>query len=205
MLKGILIAVEGIDGSGKTTISKGIVENLSSKGFRAAYTYEPFESPFSQALQRVKEEKKDNPYIDALAMASDRAYHLHNVVLPLLENGWIVVCDRYYYSSLAYQSAMGAPLKWVMDINSIFRKPDIAIYLDVSVGEALNRLKHKHKGGKWVFFEKREILEKVRDVYLRLVSEGYLIRIDAERPYQAVLDDVLSIIESRIPDISGQR
>jgi dTMP kinase len=192
---GYIIVFEGIDGSGKTTIARRVVDLLGERGFRAIYTYEPFESPFSEALYRIKEEGYTSPIIDALAMVCDRAYHVETVVEPALRRGDMVVMDRYYYSTIAYQGAMGVDIEWLRIVNSIFRKPDLAIYLDIDPEEGLRR-SGGHK--KWRFYEVRDILRAARSIYLDLVRKGELIMIDARKPLDIVTREVWDIIEREL-------
>jgi len=190
-----LIVFEGIDGAGKTTVSRKIVEILSSKGFKTFYTREPSDSPFAQLLNDLKTKIDTGPIIDALAMSLDRAFHMMNEVEPRLAEGYVVVMDRYYHSTIAYQGAMGADIKWIRDINRVFRKPDIAFYLDVSVETAMRRIRDKKS--RWPFYEFKDFLSKVRDIYLRLVEENELIYVDAERDLNDVINQVIKILREK--------
>jgi len=190
-----LIVFEGIDGAGKTTVSRKIVEILSSKGFKTFYTREPSDSPFAQLLNDLKTKIDTGPIIDALAMSLDRAFHMMNEVEPRLAEGYVVVMDRYYHSTIAYQGAMGADIKWIRDINRVFRRPDIAFYLDVSVETAMRRIRDKKS--KWPFYEFKDFLSKVRDIYLKLVEENELIYVDAERDLNDVINQVIKILREK--------
>jgi dTMP kinase len=190
-----LIVFEGIDGAGKTTVSRKIVEILSSKGFKTFYTREPSDSPFAQLLNDLKTKIDTGPIIDALAMSLDRAFHMMNEVEPRLAEGYVVVMDRYYHSTIAYQGAMGADIKWIRDINRVFRRPDIAFYLDVSVETAMRRIRDKKS--RWPFYEFKDFLSKVRDIYLRLVEENELIYVDAERDLNDVINQVIKILREK--------
>ncbi len=184
---GAIIAFEGIDGAGKTTVAREITGRLISMGYRAIYTHEPYESPFSEALARIKERSIYSPLIDALAMTCDRAYHVEMVVIPAVRRGEIVVMDRYYYSTIAYQGAMGVDVGWLRAINSVFPKPDLAIYLDIEPEEGLKR------GGsvkRWGFYEKKDLLVSARNIYLEMVRRGELVLIDAREPLESVIDRV---------------
>jgi len=190
-----LIVFEGIDGAGKTTVSRKIVEILSSKGFKTFYTREPSDSPFAQLLNDLKTKIDTGPIIDALAMSLDRAFHMINEVEPRLAEGYVVVMDRYYHSTIAYQGAMGADIKWIRDINRVFRRPDIAFYLDVSVETAMRRIRDKKS--RWPFYEFKDFLSKVRDIYLKLVEENELIYVDAERDLNDVINQVIKILREK--------
>jgi dTMP kinase len=187
----LFVVLEGIDGSGKTTIAKMLVERLRVMGYNAEYTFEPTDSEIVELIRGVYRAYRD-AYIDALAFALDRLIHLKRRVIPLLEEGYIVVSDRYMYSSIAYQTASGAPLEWVMEVNRWALKPDLAIYLDVDPLTGLKR--RQSMESRFPEFEKLEFIERVRRVYLELVSRGLLVKVDASRPVEEVYKDVERLV-----------
>jgi len=189
--RGLFVVLEGIDGSGKTTIAKMLVERLRVMGYSAEYTFEPTDSEIVELIRGVYRAYRD-AYIDALAFALDRLIHLKRRVIPLLEEGYIVVSDRYMYSSIAYQTASGAPLEWVMEVNRWALKPDLAIYLDVDPLTGLKR--RQSMESRFPEFEKLEFIERVRRVYLELVSRGLLVKVDASRPVEEVYKDVERLV-----------
>jgi len=189
--RGVFVVLEGIDGSGKTTIANMILRELSEMGYKTLYTYEPTDSEIVNIVKTKFSDFRD-PYIDALTFALDRLLHIKLKILPALEQGYIVVCDRYYYSSVAYQGALGAPVEWVLEVNKWVLKPDIAVYLDV---DPLIALKRKEKASsRFSEFEKLEIQYKVREVYLDLVNRGLLVLVDASRNISEVYSDVRRLI-----------
>ena len=200
MARGILVVIEGIDGSGKTTVANAVVRALNSFGYRAVYTREPTSSKFFEAFEEYIEEFGCDPLIEVLAMAIDRAYHVTRIIMPLLERGFIVVTDRYIYSSIAYQSVVGASIDWIKAVNSFVPMPDIAIYLDVPLDVALNRIRNR-SSHRLKHFEFVNRLSKVVEVYRKLVAEGLMIAIDAtdsiEIVTQRCLDIVLRVVEGR--------
>ena len=192
---GLLIALEGIDGSGKTTIAKMIVESLNRRGIEARYTMEPTRSLFGRILRSMALESGVDPRLEALLFAADRIHHLEKVVKPLLARGVIVVSDRYLHSSLAYQSVTTGDSKWVKELNKFARKPDLGIYLDVSPSEGLKRLKRRRRRTR---FEDEVFLERVRRKYLEYVGLGELVRVDAEKPLNDVFSEVAMIVEKTL-------
>jgi dTMP kinase len=193
--RGLFVVLEGIDGSGKTTIAKMLVERLRVMGYNAEYTFEPTDSEIVELIRGVYRAYRD-AYIDALAFALDRLIHLKRRVIPLLEEGYIVVSDRYMYSSIAYQTASGAPLEWVMEVNRWALKPDLAIYLDVDPLTGLKR--RQSMESRFPEFEKLEFIERVRRVYLELVSRGLLVKVNASRPVEEVYKDVERLVVERL-------
>lgn len=191
--KGVLVAIEGIDGAGKTTVSRILAEKLKELGHPAEYTYEPFASPFSEALRiYIDTYGEAEPEIETLAMALDRLFHIKKVVEPLLNRGYIVITDRYVYSSIAYQGARGVDTKWIESVNRYAIQPDIAIYLRVPLEIALERVKDRKP--RWKYFEDVNRLRKVQEIYESLVSQGILIPIDASQDLEKVVSKCLNII-----------
>ena len=195
--KGILIVIEGLDGAGKTTIARWLVDLFNNIGYNALYTYEPTDSLFVKALKSYSEFRSAE--LDALVYAADRLIHLRSKVLPALEEGKIVVMDRYYFSSIAYQGAQGAPIEWVFELNKYARNPDLAIYIDVEPEIGLMRLSRKEGLSRFPEYEKLELLRRVREIYLELVNRGLLILVDGSKELDTVKSNVLEIIHSAFP------
>lgn len=190
--KGLFIVLEGIDGAGKTTIAKMLIKYLEDKGYKTLYTYEPTDSYYIEVLKTKYNEIRD-AYIDALTYAVDRLIHVKNVIKPYLDKNYIVVCDRYFYSSIAYQTVQGAPFEWILEINRFALKPDIALYLDVDPYIGLKR-KAGYKS-RFPEYESIDFLMKVRNIYLKMVEKKMLIPINASRRLDIVFNDVVNIID----------
>jgi len=193
--KGFFIVLEGIDGSGKTTMAKKLIEKLNSMGYKTMYTFEPTDSEIVEVIKAKYNEYRD-PYIDALTFALDRLIHVKTRIKPLLDKGFIVISDRYFYSSVAYQTASGAPMDWVIELNKWALKPDLAIYLDVEPEIALKR--KVAVSSRFPEFERIELMEKVRSIYLDMVKRGLLVMVDASRNIDEVYRDVENFVLSRI-------
>jgi len=193
--RGFFIVLEGIDGSGKTAISHMLVDHLRRKGYEALYTYEPYDTQYVYVLKTHYDSIRD-AFLDALTYAADRLVHLKTVIIPHLKSGGIVVCDRYFYSSVAYQAAQGAPLDWVLEVNKFMLKPDIAIYLDVDPATGLKR--KRGAVSRFPEYESINFLERVREAYLELVRRGLLVFVDARRDLMSVFEEVLSIVEFKL-------
>ncbi len=193
--RGLLVAIEGIDGAGKTTLAKGIVYSLRTRGLQADYTMEPTRELIGNLIRSLPEEYRDGR-IEALLYAADRLYHYQTYIKPRLENGIIVVVDRYIHSSIAYQGALGAPIDWIKTLNNQVKYPDIAFYVDVSVDVALSRI--SNSGRRKTFYERKELLNKVRKIYLDLVKIGELILLDGTMGADELVNKALNIILNRI-------
>jgi dTMP kinase len=167
------------------------VRELRKRGFEALYTTEPSEGEIGKFIRTyILQRKKRVPIaVEALLFAVDRVDHLEHRVKPALQEGKIVVSDRYVYSSLAYQGAAGLDLNWIEEINRSIVVPDLAIYLDVSPEVVVKRMKRKRS-----VMERLEVQRRVREVYMKFVEDGRLIRVDGDRPKDEVSGDVREIV-----------
>jgi dTMP kinase len=194
--RGYLIALEGIDGAGKTVNSKWLVRRLKAAGYKAAYTKEPTHGLIGEALRELQARKASSPEIDALLFAADRLHHFRDFIGPRLKKGYVVVSDRYLHSSIAYQGTLTGDRKWVELVNNYCIPPDLAIYLDVDPNTGLGR---KRKGRSDLrAFEDPALLIKVRAVYLELCEEGQLVRVPADRELGEVRAEIAKVIWERL-------
>ncbi len=184
--RGAFIVIEGLDGSGKTTQAKLLVERLQ-KSHNAVYTTEPSFGKIGSFIRDrcLYEEKRLDSAVEALLFAADRVEHVQNEVVPALTEGKLVISDRYVYSSLAYQGSAGLNIDWINAINKPALKPDLAVFIDVSPEIVLERLNRKKS-----VMEILETQKKVREVYVKFVANGELVRIDGDMPV-AELSEVL--------------
>ena len=143
-MSGRLIVIEGLDGAGTTTQVRRLVEHLTAAGKRAHATREPSDGPVGRLIRQmlVGEHAIAGQSISqstfGLLFAADRLDHLQREVEPQLAAGAIVVSDRYYHSSLAYQGT-GADRDWIGTLNGRARKPDLTIFLQVRPEVAAKR------------------------------------------------------------------
>ncbi len=189
--RGVFICIEGIDASGKTTHARRLVENLRGKGFDAVYTTEPTSGEIGKIIRTniLQSQERVPSVIEALLFAVDRIEHVENMVKPALQEGKIVISDRYVYSSLAYQGAAGLDLKWIEEINKFAIQPDLAIYIDIPAEVVFERLRREKS-----VMENFQTQCKVREIYLKLVEDGKLIPINGNRPGNEVEKDILEIV-----------
>ena len=184
----MLITLEGIDGSGKTTVWEALHETVD-----AAFTREPTDSWYGDAARRSRDEDDADPLAELFLYTADHADHLSRVVRPALADGDLVVSDRYTDSRYAYQAASLAdtdiprPLEYVRGVHRAFtREPDATVYLDVDPETAAARAGAGDK------FERAAFLAEVRSNYERLVDAEpeRFVRVDATRSPEAVLGAV---------------
>ena len=192
--KGLFIVLEGIDGSGKTTLARGLKSQLESvKGWEVVLTAEPTAGPVGSLL---REERIDSPRAEAMLFIADRACHT-DAIRKLTEEGKTVICDRYYASTLAYQSASGSSPVLDYDLlvrmnESVTMEPDITILLDidpeVSGGRVDSRGEQKSK------FERLEFQKRVRDNYLRIAKERGFSVLDASKSPEDLCSEAMKLI-----------
>jgi len=189
--KGFFICVEGLDGCGKTTQTKLLVGRLRKMGYDAVYTAEPSRGKIGKFIKKycLHGEKRVSTVVEALLFAADRFEHVESEIIPALNEGKIIVSDRYVYSSLAYQGATGLDLKWIEMINEHATRPDLAIFVDVKPEVVIQRLKPKKS-----VMENLETQWKVREVYIKFVERGELVKIDGNRSKKEVAGDILKVV-----------
>ncbi|MCW4045367.1 MAG: dTMP kinase [Candidatus Bathyarchaeota archaeon] len=188
--KGYFICIEGLDGCGKTTQAKLLALKLR-KRYNAVYTAEPSCGKIGTFIRKryLYGEKRLSSMIEALLFAADRLEHVENEVLPALRQGRLVISDRYVYSSLAYQGAAGLSLDWIEKINEHALPADFAVFIDVDPRLVMQRLKRTRS-----VMENLETQQKVREVYLRFVEKGALVRVDGNRPKTEVAAALLAAV-----------
>jgi dTMP kinase len=193
--KGFFVCIEGLDGCGKTTQAKLLVGKLKRIGFDAIYTAEPSSGKIGQFIKNycLHGEKRVSVVVEALLFAADRFEHVVNEITPALNNGKIVISDRYVYSSLAYQGAAGLDLEWIKIINKNAIKPNSAIFIDVKPEIVVQRLKRKKS-----VMEKLETQRKVREVYMTFVREGELVKIDGNRSKRKVAEAIFAVVSKQL-------
>ena len=198
MKKGLFIVVDGIDGSGKSEIVKMLHNYLVSKSkkYRILTTREPTNGKYGKQIRLMLRKEKDPKSNSKKLMElfiKDRKEHLKNTIEPVLKKSNkhelnIVLCDRYYYSTIAFQSAQGLDIKSIISKNKRFRKPDISFILDVEPSIALKRIKYRKKEK----FEQLEFMKRIRENFLKLpkLLDDKIKIVDASQPLKNVFEDV---------------
>ncbi|WXG40126.1 MAG: dTMP kinase [Candidatus Freyarchaeum deiterrae] len=190
MVKGKLIVLEGIDGAGTTTHSSKLMNWMKSKNYKVAVTAEPTDGTIGKIIRNYLRSGGGSPTVHALLFAADRAEHIENVVKPLINEGVIIISDRYVESSIVYQAAEGVDVEWIQTINRFAIEPDLTILLDVDPEVSLARKKEVRDA-----FENVKFLREVRRIYLeRARAKEYPI-IDTNRPTETVHRDIVRCVE----------
>jgi dTMP kinase len=196
--KGVFIVIEGLDGSGKTTQAKLLVEKL--KDYNAVFTTEPSNGKTGSFIRNncLYESARLPTEAEALLFAADRIEHCKSEVKPALDEGKVVVCDRYIYSSLAYQGSAGLSLDWIKTINARALQPDFCIFIDVPPEKVIERLQRKKS-----VMETLETQQKVREVYLKFVEKGELVRVDGDKHIEAVSEELYAKVSDLLKAAKG--
>lgn len=193
-----MISIEGIEASGKTMCARYCTKVLKRTygAERVFYTYEPTRTNMYGKLANKFLERKYHPVWEwetFFLFLMDRAIHVKNLIKPKIDQGRIIICDRYIHSQLAYQAAEGVPLSILVDFNKNFPIPDIVFLLDISPETAIKRLdkRYEQEFGLKEYFDEHAILQKVRQHYLEiqknLLLAHEIIIIDADKPKKHVL------------------
>ena len=198
--KGILIAIEGTDGSGKSTQSDLLAEYLRGIGREVVHTREPTYGRIGKLLLDYYIKDEDIPIIDALLFTADRAEHIEKVIKPALKEGKIVITDRYYYSTMAFQStAGGLPLEWLIEMSKFFPKPDIAIFYDLRPEEAMKRIIKREGDETEIKFEKHEMIIKIREGFMDLAKRfDEMVIVDASGDIDSIHKETLETLKKRL-------
>ena len=189
--KGLFIVFEGIDGGGKSTQIKMLAEYFKDKGYQVEFHMEPTEGSVGSLLWTYMRSKDRSfrPETEALLFAADRIEH-GKTIKQSLEEGKVVISDRYLHSSLAYQGAAGVESDWMQSLNKHALKPNLVILLDIDPERSLKRVSDRAK----TVFEETEYLKKVRAEYLRYAEAGELEIVDATQPIDDVHAEILGLI-----------
>ncbi len=203
-MKGKFIVFEGIDGSGKTTQLNLLAEDLRRRGFTVLDTREPGGTRVGEAIREILLNPAYSelaPRAEALLYAAARAQHVVQVILPALNKGEIVLCDRFIDSSLTYQGfGRGIGVNLLKRINEPATDglvPDLTIILDSGIENGMERINQSGRDVDRIEREARTFHRKVRSGYLELAARepGRYRVINANRPVGPVYEDVLMAVE----------
>ena len=188
----MLINLEGIDGCGKSTQTILLQKKLEEKGEAVIILKEPTKEPHGQKLWDVLHGKRKATNEEILEFfILDRNEHVNEKIQPALDNDTIVLMDRYYYSSMAYQVAGGLDVEYIRNKHNFAPDPDIVLIFDLPVSTALERVRGHSEADE---FEKEEHLEKVREAYLNLESDPLVRIVDSTRTPEEIFEEVWRLV-----------
>ena len=204
--QGFLIAIEGIDGAGKTTQSVILERRLKEEGYPVVRLHEPTEGRWGQKIKELAKNgrHKISPEAELEFFYLDRLEDVEKNIKPALREKKVVIMDRYYFSSVAYQGARGLDPDLIEKKNEeIAPIPNITIILDIEPEVALRRIRHKRNTTP-NHFERKRYLELVRKIFLKQFSNRpnvVIIDGDDNRSIEIVASDIWKIVKPLIDQI----
>jgi dTMP kinase len=177
---GLLIAVEGIDGAGKTSVATLLAQYCGERGIACVLSKEPTSLRWGRELRKSAQEGRLTLEQELELFRKDREMHVEGTIRPALEQRHVVVVDRYYWSTAAYQGARGAdPERLVAEHETFAPRPDVFLLLDVPVEQGLERI--RRRGDEPNDFEKAAGLERARVIFQSLAAQspGHALQVDA--------------------------
>tara|TARA_B100000886_G_scaffold140946_1_gene95486 strand:- start:193 stop:777 length:585 start_codon:yes stop_codon:yes gene_type:complete len=188
----VLINLEGIDGCGKSTQSQFLMDKFESDNEKIVLLKEPTNGKYGQKLWEMLSGKIEATTEEILELfVLDRREHVNQKIQPALDEGKIVLMDRYYYSTMAYQAAAGIDVNRIKKDNEFAPKPDIVLIFDLPADLAMKRVRSHSVAD---VFEKEEYLERVRKAYLNLEGDSLVRIIDATRTPEKIFDEVWKLV-----------
>ena len=201
--RGLLVALEGIDGSGKSTQMKHLAEWLRPQGYGVVELREPTHGPIGSEIRRLAVEGRLDAESEFRLFLEDRTENVEQNIAPGLRRGDIVLVDRYYISSMAYQGARGIDIERIRQENEkIAPRPDLVVMFEIPIQNALSRITLRETDGP-NHFEKADYLTKVQAIFDRL-DWPEIRRIDADRPQEAIQTDLRQLLEPYVKRIAQQ-
>ncbi len=185
---GLLLAFEGVDGAGKTTQATLLLSRLQDLGFEAILTKEPTDSEYGRRIRQIAREGRIGitPEEELDLFLKDRELDVNDTLVPVLSRGGIVLMDRYYFSNIAYQGALGLDAAKIQRVNEErFPTPDLTLLFMIAPEDSTRRISEGREGGTNVGYEKLDFLKQVEAIYEGIQSPG-LVRIDATQSVDAV-------------------
>lgn len=196
MTRGLLIVLEGIDGSGKSTLARGIADTFRARGREVVVTAEPTNGPHGRRIReltRSGRREEMTPEEELALFTADREAHVNELVRPALARGAVVVQDRSYFSTVAYQGDRGLSREHILDVSTkIAPAPDVLLVVDVPVEVALERIR-RTRDAPADDFEKAANLERARATFRTFDSATLL---DGTRAPAELLEDALVAIDA---------
>lgn len=194
MNRGLFIAFEGIDGTGKSTQLQLLADYLRSRGLEVVETREPTDGPYGRRIRELYVDRGScTPEEELDLFIQDRKQHVAEVIAPALASGKAVLTDRYYYSTAAYQGAAGCDPDRIFSANSFAPVPDMVLLLTMDPEVSVQRIEQS-RGETCNDFEQLEQLKKVADLFAGF-SDNCITRIDATDTVDQVQADIRRAVQ----------
>lgn len=198
--EGVFIVIEGIDGTGKSSQLSRLAQNLRKYGTEVVETREPTEGIFGQKIRRLYQNRRTvTPEEELDLFIKDRRDHLENLIEPSLRSGKVVLCDRYFLSTAAYQGAAGCDPDKIIALHGFAPDPDLAIIIEVDPQICIKRITEK-RGDALNDFEQVESLKKVDSIFKQM-DLPYIKRIDGSGSETNVQKRILELVKGLLPQL----
>lgn len=192
MPKGLFIVFEGIDGAGKSTQCRLLLERLIAEGHTVHFDREPSDGIYGRQVRESATTGRLSPEQELELFHKDRKQHVDELILPAKARGEVVILDRYYFSTMAYQGQRGFDPQSLREQNEAFApQPDLLFILDLPVEVSIQRI--GARGEERTEFEKRESLEFCRKIYLGLSNEPFTHIIDCTQDIESIQQEIAQI------------
>ncbi len=189
--RGLLVAFEGIDGAGKTTQVARVAEALRTAGREVVVTHEPTDGPWGRRLRASASTGRLSPVEELEAFIADRQEHVETLLRPSVDAGRVVLVDRYYFSSMAYQGARGLDVDEIRRRNeAIAPRPDLLVILTLDPKDGVARVNHR---GQSNLFEREEDLRRSAAIFAA-ITDPTPLRLDATQPREAITDAIVAAL-----------
>jgi dTMP kinase len=191
---GLLIVLEGIDGSGKTTQARRLLRRLRRRGYKAAFFREPTRGKWGREIKRLAVRPDSlTPDGELDLFVRDRRENVEKNLRPALRSGKVVVLDRYYFSTIAYQGAKGIDTRKIRRMNEAFAvRPDLVIILDVEAKAGLARISGRRTRDE--LFEREDYLVRVARIF-RSFEGPMFVRLDGRGDRRAIARAIWAEVE----------
>lgn len=207
MARGHLIVFEGVDGAGTTTQAQALKRAFVARGLPAHVTAQPSTGPVGMLIRQVlagrlvlHDSKAPGWSTMALLFAADRQDHQEAEIEPNLHDGVTVICDRYLYSSVIYQSLSASrpgAVSWIQEINARIRKPDLVIFLEVSARDAA--LRREQRSGRAELYDDADFQARLVERYHelpRLFPDHPIVTLDGARPADTIAAEAWARVDA---------
>jgi dTMP kinase len=197
---GILIAIEGIDGTGKSTQLRLLAEELSRRGIEVVATREPTNGPYGRKIRELYGNRRQaSPGEELELFLADRRQHVREVIEPALAEGKVVITDRYYFSTAAYQGAAGQDPEEIVKKNELFAPvPDLVFLLVLPPAVGVDRIRSLRRE-ELNDFEQEHELCKVAAIFDRL-ARPFLFRLDGQKSVEEINRRMLARLEQLLAE-----
>ncbi|MFC1568882.1 dTMP kinase [bacterium] len=197
--KGLLVAIEGTDGTGKSTQALRLKQHFSDQGLETKYLREPTDGKYGREIRRLAQEGRHQvtPEEEMELFIMDRIEDCEKNIHPALANHELIIIDRYYFSTIAYQGALG------LDTDEIWKRnetiaiiPDMVLILDMPIEKALQRITQQ-RGDTHDDFEKADFLHKAQAIF-QSMNRSYIHHLSADRDPDEVFEEMRDLITELI-------